>query len=151
MNSFLMIILAVIAGGLTAIQGAFNANLGKVLAHPLQATLISFVVGTLGTLVTLALMRAGLPSVSRLAGIPPYLFLGGLFGALFITATIFFIPKIGVASMLVAALLGQMLISLVLDHFGMFGVPVHSATLQRFAGVGFVILGLYLLTRPGVN
>lgn len=151
MNTFLMITLAIIAGGLTALQGAFNANLGKTLSHPLQATLISFTVGTLGTLATLALLRAGLPSLSRLAGIPPYLFLGGLFGALFITATILFIPKIGVASMLVAALLGQMLISLGIDHFGLFGVPVHTASLQRFAGVGFVILGLFLLTRPGVN
>jgi len=151
MNRLLIVLLAVGAGGLTAIQGAFNANLGRVLSHPLQATLISFCVGTLGTLGAITLLRAGLPNFARLQGVPPYLFLGGLFGALFVTATVLFIPKIGVASMLVAALLGQMLISLVLDHVGLFGVPVHAASLPRIAGALFVLLGLYLLTRPNIT
>jgi len=151
MNVLLILLLAIAAGGLTALQGAFNANLGKLLSHPLQATLISFGVGTLGTLAAIALTGAGFPAPGRLAAIPPYLFLGGLFGALFITATILFIPKIGVASMLVAALLGQMLVSLVLDHFGLFGLPVHPATLQRFSGVALVLLGLYLLSTPAAR
>lgn len=151
MPKWIMLLLAITAGGLTAVQGAFNANLGKLLNHPLQATLISFMVGTFGTLVVILLLRAGLPPLSLLAGIPPYLFLGGLFGALFITTTVLFIPKIGVASMLVAALLGQMLISLFLDHYGLFGLPVHAASLQRFAGVGLVIIGLYLLTHSGLR
>jgi len=151
MNKLLILTLAIIAGGLTAIQGAFNANLGKLLNHPLQATLISFFVGTFGTLCAIVLLRAGLPPLARLTTIPPYLFLGGLFGALFITASILFIPKIGVASMLVAALLGQMLVSLVLDHYGLFGLPVHPASALRVAGVGLVMLGLYLLSRPGIS
>ncbi len=151
MNILVILLLAIVAGGLTAVQGAFNANLGKLLSHPLQATLISFGVGTLGTLATITLTGAGLPAAGRLSVIPPYLFLGGLFGALFITATILFIPKIGVASMLVAALLGQMLVSLVLDHYGLFGLPVHPATLHRFAGVVLVLLGLYLLSAPAAN
>jgi len=150
-SKLIMLLLAIAAGGLTAVQGAFNANLGKLLSHPLQATLISFMVGTFGTLAAIALLRVGVPPLARLSGIPPYLFLGGLFGALFVTATVLFIPKIGVASMLVAALLGQMLISLFLDHYGFFGLPVHAASLQRFAGVGLVVLGLYLLTRPGIS
>jgi len=150
MNRLLIIMLAIGAGGLTAIQGAFNAKLGRLLSHPLQATLISFCVGTLGTLGAIAMLRAGYPSLARLQGIPPYLFLGGLFGALFVTSTVLFIPKIGVASMLVAALLGQILISLCLDHFGLFGVPVQTASLQRIAGALFVLLGLYLLTRPNL-
>jgi len=149
MNTLIILVLAIIAGGLTAVQGAFNANLGKLLEHPLQATLISFTIGTCGCLAAMLLLKAGLPPLARLSSIPPYLFLGGLFGALFITATVLFIPKIGVASMLIAALLGQMLISLVLDHFGWFGLPVHSISIQRLAGVSLVIIGLYLLTyRP---
>ena len=146
MNTLLILLLAILAGGLTALQGAFNANLGKLLTHPLQATLISFTVGTCGCLAAIMALKAGLPPLARLAMVPPYLFFGGLFGALFITATVLFIPKIGVASMLVATLLGQMLISLFLDHYGLFGLPVTAASFQRITGVALVIVGLYLVT-----
>ena len=80
-SKLIMLLLAIAAGGLTAVQGAFNANLGKLLSHPLQATLISFMVGTFGTLAAIALLRVGVPPLARLSGIPPYLFLGGLFGS----------------------------------------------------------------------
>jgi len=38
-----------------------------------------------------------------------------------------------------------MLGSLAFDHFGLFGVPQHSASLVRLAGVAFLILGVVLI------
>jgi bacterial/archaeal transporter family-2 protein len=143
-----MIVLAILAGGLTAVQGAFNAQLGRLLSHPLQATLISFAVGTLGAIVACLLLGTGFPTPAKLLAVPPWLLVGGLFGALFITATILFIPHIGVASMLVAALFGQILISLALDHAGLTGGAAVPLSATRILGALFVLAGLYLLTRP---
>jgi bacterial/archaeal transporter family-2 protein len=143
-----MIALAILAGGLTAVQGAFNAQLGRLLSHPLQATLISFAVGTLGAFAACLLLGTGFPTPTKLLAVPPWLLVGGLFGALFITATILFIPQIGVASMLVAALFGQILVSLALDHAGLTGGTAVPLSATRILGAMFVLAGLYLLTRP---
>jgi len=150
MSRGLMIALAVLAGGLTAVQGAFNAQLGRLLSHPLQATLVSFSVGTLAVIVACLLLGAGFPAPATLLAVPPWLLIGGLFGALFVTATVLFIPHIGVASMLVAALFGQMLVSLALDHAGLYGGGAIALSPVRIAGALFVLAGLYLLTRPVV-
>jgi len=151
MRHGMMIMLAVFAGGLTAVQGAFNAQLGKLLSHPLQATLVSFSVGTGGVIIACLVLGAGFPAPATLLAVPPWLLIGGLFGALFVTATVLFIPHIGVASMLVAALLGQMLVSLALDHAGLYGgAPIVIST-QRVVGVLLVVAGLYLLTRPVIG
>jgi transporter family-2 protein len=143
-----MIVLAIVAGGLTAVQGAFNAQLGRLLNHPLQATLISFTVGTLGVIGASLVLGTGFPAPASLLAVPPWLLIGGLFGALFVTATILFIPHIGVASMMVAALFGQILVSLVLDRAGLHGGAALPLTAPRIIGALLVLAGLYLLTRP---
>jgi len=148
MQKGVMLALAIAAGGLTAVQGAFNARLGALLSHPLQATLVSFSVGTCGVVVACLVLRTGFPAPATLLGVPPWLLVGGLFGALFVTATVLFIPHIGVASMLVAALLGQMLVSLALDHAGVYGGASIPLTPARITGALLVLAGLYLLTRP---
>jgi transporter family-2 protein len=42
---------------------------------------------------------------------------------------------------------GQLIISLVLDHFGAFGVPRSPVNLGRIAGVALVIAGVILVRR----
>ena len=44
----LLIVIALVVGGMLALQGMINAQLGKSLAHPLQASFVSFSVGVVG-------------------------------------------------------------------------------------------------------
>lgn len=143
----MIITYAIIAGCLVSVQGAVNSQLGTLLSHPLQAAFISFLVGTLGLWIMVLLLNESLPQLSQLKTIPIKLYVGGLLGAVFITSTIVLIPKIGVANMLIAALIGQIIGSLVLDHFGLFGVPQKAIELSRIAGAGCVILGLYIINK----
>ena len=69
----------------------------------------------------------------------------GLLGALFVAASTFAIAKIGAAVFFAALFLGQLLVSLVRDHFGLLGLPVEPTTLVRIAGVGFIFVGLLVL------
>ncbi|WP_126453229.1 DMT family transporter [Sulfuriflexus mobilis] len=147
MGMGMIISFAIVAGGLVAIQGAVNSQLGTLLSHPLQAAFISFLVGTLGLWIMVLILNESLPQLSQLKAIPIKLYVGGLLGAAFITATIVLIPKIGVANMLIAALIGQILGSLVLDHFGLFGVPQKPIEISRMAGAGCVVLGLYFINK----
>lgn len=147
MTRLIMVLLTVLVGCLVALQGAINSQLGKELSHPLQAAFISFLAGTLVLALALAFSKFGFPTFGQLTSVHPKLLIGGVFGAIFVTTTILFIPKIGVANVLIAAVTGQMLLSLILDHFGMFGLNKQPATIARISGVMFVVLGLYLVNK----
>lgn len=147
MTKIIMVLLTVLVGCLVAVQGAINAQLGKELTHPLQAAFISFLAGTLVLALALAFAKFGFPTLNQLTSVHPKLLIGGVFGAIFVTSTILFIPKIGVANVLIAAVTGQMFLSLILDHFGLFGLDKQPASLARISGVLLVIVGLALVTK----
>jgi len=147
MNKLIIVFLVMVVGSLIAWQGAINAQLGKMLSHPLQAAFVSFLGGTFALLVALFLMRIGLPSFQAVKGVPPYLLIGGLLGAVFVTSVIFFVPKIGVANVLIAAVAGQLVLSLIIDNYGLLGVPKQPISVTRIAGTLLVIGGLFLVNK----
>jgi len=76
-----------------------------------------------------------------------FMYFGGILGVTFITANIIFIPKIGVVLMLLAALFGQLIVSIVFDHNGYFDVPQKSIDVNRIMGLFCVIFGLYFMQK----
>lgn len=145
MKTFWFIALAFLVGGLLPIQGGFNARMGQLLAHPLQSSLISFAVGTLFLALCLVLPGIGLPGWGEIREIPWYLLTGGFMGAIFVTLVLLLIPRIGVANVVVASLAGQLLVSMLLDHFGWLGVPPHPLGIPRMLGGFCLLLGVFLV------
>ena len=143
----LFIAAALAAGALMPIQGSLNAQLGKLLPHPLQSSLTNFFVGSLVLALMLVVIRAPWPTTGALTAISPHLFLGGVLGAIFVSIVLILIPRIGVLNVLAAALVGQLLISILIDHFGLFGVPVQPVSLSRVAGALSLAAGLALIQR----
>ena len=68
-------------------------------------------------------------------------------GANYIVVLIVLAPRLGAATMIGAVMTGQMLTSLIVDHFGLIGYPVHPASGWRFVGAGLLLLGLGLIQR----
>jgi len=64
-----------------------------------------------------------------------------------LAAPIYLVPKIGTTSTLIAIVLGQSLIALVIDHFGLFASPKIEINLARGIGVLLVAGGAYLVGR----
>jgi bacterial/archaeal transporter family-2 protein len=137
--------IAFIVGGLLPIQGAINARLGQILHHPLQASLVSFGVGTGFLACCLWLTGIGFFSLGVAKEVPWYLFSGGLMGAVFVSVVLVLVPRIGIANVLVAALVGQLFISMLVDHFGWLGVPIHSLGISRIFGGLFLLVGVVLV------
>jgi transporter family-2 protein len=142
-NSMLLIALAV--GGLLALQGMTNAQLGKVLSHPLQASLISFSVALIFLAILMLFYGIKVPTLQALGEIPWYLYTGGLLGLIYVTTALVLIPRAGVANVILAIFVGQMLISICADHFGWFNTPVRSVDISRAAGCILLLGGLYLI------
>lgn len=135
------------AGMLIPYQAAINGLLSSHLEHPLQASLFNFIGGALFLSLLLLLIQPALPAFDTLRRIPWYLFAGGVLGVLFVTASLLAVPRIGGTAFLALMLTGQMMGALILDHFGLFEVPVQPVTVSRIAGVMLLGLGVYLVQR----
>ena len=149
MRNLIFLLLALCVGGLLPVQGAINAHLGKSLNHPLQATFISFFGAILFLIILLVALNPPLPSVSQLKSTPAFYFTGGIYGVIFVTTILMLAPRIGIANTLVATIIGQLIISVILDHFGVFGLLRHPVNGFRLLGCVGLMISLYLIQKSG--
>jgi transporter family-2 protein len=146
MKYWFFVIAACIVGGLAPVQGSLNAQMGRLLGHPLKGTLMNFAVGGM-VLCTILAASVGFPSREDLGKAPWYLYSAGFIGVLFVTTLLALIPKIGALKVLAAIVVGQLLVSAVIDHFGLLHVPVVALGPNRIAGMLLLMAGLYLIQR----
>lgn len=140
-----LLLLAVIAGAVVPFQSAINANLARGLGHPLWATLASLLVSIVVLLPIMLAMRLPLPSLAFITRAPLWMWAGGAFGVCFISLALMLLPKLGASGFIALALAGQVVASLVLDHFGLFGLMERQMTLPRVFGAVLLIAGVVLI------
>jgi transporter family-2 protein len=139
--------LGITAGLGLALQVGMNAQLRKDLQSANAAALISFLVGTCALVVLLLVMRPPMPGRDTLAAVPLWAWFGGLFGAFYVSISTIVATELGAASLLALALVGQLGMALLVDHFGWLGLPVNPISWTRLAGVGLLVGGMWLVTR----
>ncbi|MGF0239390.1 DMT family transporter [Rhodococcus sp. IEGM1300] len=140
-----LLLLAVFAGAVVPFQSAINANLGRGLGHPLWATLASLMVSIVVLLPVMLALRLPLPSLAFITKAPLWMWAGGAFGVCFISLALMLLPKLGASGFIALALAGQVAASLMLDHFGLFGLVERQMTLPRVAGAVLLIAGVALI------
>ena len=140
-----LLILALVAGAVVPFQSAINANLTRGLGHPLWATFASLVVSILVLLPIMLALRLPLPSLAFISKAPLWMWAGGAFGVCFISLALVLLPKLGASGFIALALAGQVVASLVLDHFGWFGLVEREMTLPRVVGAVLLIAGVVLI------
>jgi bacterial/archaeal transporter family-2 protein len=144
---WILILVAIMLGMAMPVQTGVNMQLRQYVGHPILAALGSFCAGTLSLLIYILIIRPPLPSLNVLTQIPIWGWAGGLLGATYITLVVILAPKLGSTSLVVAVVAGQMIMSLILDHYGLMGFPVHPINLLRLLGVLLLILGVVLIQR----
>jgi transporter family-2 protein len=141
-SSWALVALMVGAGALIAFQSPINASLARNVGV-FEAALVSFVIGA-GLLLLLVLLL-GKGDLRAVARVPAWQLAGGALGAAYITTIIVVVPRIGVASLMVTALAGQLATALLIDQMGWFGVQPHPLDVRRVAGLAFLFLAILLL------
>ena len=138
--------LALFAGILMAVQAPTNAILGKASGSPVVAAFLSFIVGSvaLGAIVVASSGRLFAP---ELKSVPWYAWLGGFYGAFFVGIAAFGAPRVGVGPLLTAAIAGQLLGAIVLDHYGLLGLTRQPVSIEKIGGVVLVLLGAWMVRR----
>ncbi len=141
----LFLILALIGGSAATVQTVINAQLRNWVGHPVFASFVSFFVGALVLLLFILMGRLPLPPLADLQKAPWWVWIGGALGAFYIWSTVIAAPRLGATVLMGAVVAGQMLISLVLDHYGLLGLERQPFNVWRALGILCLFLGVALI------
>lgn len=139
-------LLAVIAGAALMIRIPLSNGVTEV-SSPIWASAASFVIGAVVMVATLLVMKHPLPSMQSLSTVPPYAWLSGVAGALYVTLAILIGPKIGAVNLVALVIVGQFITSILVDHYGLAGYAQQELNLGRIAGAILLIAGVVLIKR----
>lgn len=127
-------------------QAAVNSQLAHAIgANSVMAALISFSCGTV-VLLAMALAKGGVDGLGAtlvaLPSQPAWKLLGGFLGAAFVFGTVFLAPRIGLLTLVVLVIAGQLLSSIAIDHFGLINMATRKVSAVRLAGALIVVVGV---------
>jgi len=91
------------------------------------------------------ILKTSMPAGESVSRALWWIWTGGIIGAIFVVSTIILAPRLGAAAMVAWIVAGQMIASLVLDHFGLIGYPIHPIGGVRVLGIGMLLGGVILI------
>src|SRR5829696_8029125 len=145
MESVLLIILIGLAGGVAVgIQGPLASMISQRLGT-LESVFIVHLGGALIALFPLLFLGGG--KLAQWRQLPWYTFMAGVFGLVVISAISYMIPRVGVAAAIITIVAGQLLVSTLLDHFGLLGSMHRPLDLTRALGLAVVLVGVWLTVK----
>lgn len=144
----LLAILVFIAGGGIAMQALVNARLSLIVGGPLVVNAINFVIGASAACLVLLLSRAPVPSLAQLGQSSWWMYTGGLFGVLLVGISMVAVAKLGAGLLTALIVAGQLIIAVLADHYGWFGLKQQPVDLWRVLGILMLLGGAWLIQRP---
>jgi transporter family-2 protein len=143
--------MALIAGAVLPFQSTSNAAIGRALGHPLWAALTSLLISAVVVTATLLVLKVQTPDIGRALRSAWWVWGGGVLGAIYIASAAVLTPKLGASGFVVLVVAGQIIASLLMDHFGLLGLAEKPLTLLKLAGVGLILGGVFLVQSPSAN
>lgn len=145
MESIFLIILVGLAGGVAVgLQSPLASMLSQRLGM-IESVFIVHIGGAIVSLIPLLIYGGGRLGLWRSA--PWYALGAGVFGMIVIVAISYTIPRVGVAAAITTVVAGQILMSAILDHFGLLGAAVRPLDFPRLLGLAVVMLGVWLTVK----
>jgi len=139
-------LVALLTGIAIAVQSTMTSRVGGIIGDIRTGILTNTMGGiAAGSLMLFWLLREG-PEVWK---VPPVVIgvtaLSGILGVLIITGISFSLQRAGVAAGLASVILGQLVISFIVDSLGIGGVEPIPISAARIAGILISAFGVYLL------
>ncbi|WP_185969165.1 DMT family transporter [Aliiglaciecola sp. M165] len=139
-----LFILMLFAGVGIPIMAALNAGLGEHINNPIAAVTLLATVALVSSITILVV--AGKPiDWKQFISAPPLFFVAGILFVFYIGSITHSAPKIGLGNAVLMVLIGQLVCSVIIDHYGLLGVQQLSITLRRLAGLGSLAIGFWLV------
>ncbi|KMO28085.1 hypothetical protein VP06_28700 [Methylobacterium aquaticum] len=136
-----------VAGALQALGNAMNAQLRGHMVNPWLAATVSFLPIVFVFVTLFLVMPTPLPSLDTLGKMPWYAPLGGLAGAVAVFGGLAFIDKVGAGPFNGLTLTANIITSLALDAFGLFGLPAAGFKPLPWLGGLLMAAGVVFIAR----
>ena len=137
---------AVLSGCLSAVVGAILASLGQVIGSAIQATTVLFAIATVVMIVYCCLGGSIVKTRKAFTTSAPWwMWMGGILGAVIVYGNAWLIPLIGVSAFMMALLIGQLLLSLLMERQGWLGAPKKHISWTQYAGIIIMLAGVFMI------
>jgi transporter family-2 protein len=145
---YVLMVITFFVGAILPVQAILNTRLGKQTGGALMGALLSFLTGTICLLLLNFIVngQAVMNLKQTFAG-PWYIWLGGFLGAIFVGYITWVNQQQGVAITFALVVSGQIFISLLIDHYGLFGSAVRTITLEKIIGAALLVTGIILIKK----
>ncbi|EFE95984.1 DMT family transporter [Serratia odorifera] len=139
-------VIAFAAGLGITLQTTLNSQLAQGLGgDSVTAALFSFAAGAF-SLGVYSLLRGGsFTSLTAIPSQPLWSLTGGLIGACALFSYVVLAPKIGFSALLGLAIVGQLISSQMIDHFGLLGAIRRPVSLLKLGGMLVMLTGLVIM------
>jgi transporter family-2 protein len=138
------IVLTLLVGGLVAFQPPANALLARHVGD-LGATFTSVTISWLAV-AAVFVIAGDFGAMKGLSEFRPEYLLGGVAGAAVVFISIITVRSLGAAGVAAALVAGQLIISAIIDRYGLLGIDEIGLTATRLAGIGLLVAGTILVT-----
>lgn len=145
MDSILLIILIGLAGGIAVGLQSPMASMITQRLGVFESVFIIHIGGALLALIPILIYSGG--KLGQWRSVPWYALGAGVFGLIVIGAISYMIPRVGVAAAIVTVVAGQLLVSTILDHFGLLGAMGRPLDGTRAIGLAVVLVGVWLTVK----
>jgi len=139
---YIAYIFALFAGVALSFEGAIYGELGKNIGK-LETSFYNFFVGTI--ILGLLWIFFGKGKISHVVEAPKWTLLGGVLGVVYLTAIVISVPYVGVGITMVAVIIGQLLMSMVIEHYGWLGSKKTKINKEKIFAVISMVIALILV------
>ena len=140
---FMLIVLG--AGCILPLQAGINGKLGRAINNPVAAAFISFITGSVILGLYLMATRQNPFDFSGTTGAPWWIWTGGLLGAFFVSVATALVPRLGATLSFSLVIAGQLIVSIIIDKYGLFGITASDISIKKIIGISLVIAGVLLI------
>ena len=145
MTTFLALVLLAIVGGVAVVlqaqfMGVMDQQLGTI-----ESVFITYGSGGLLVGLMMLLLRGG--NLAEWRSVPPYILATGILGLIIVSTIGYVTPRLGLVTAFTVLIATQFVLGGIIDHFGWFGAEIRPLDGTKLAGVGVLLLGIWLVMR----
>jgi len=138
--------IAFFLGVLMSIYLPMNSSVSRYVGSPITAN-VTFFLTALLTSILIFLLNGQFDTLNKIKEVPAYLYLTGLISAFMILGTTFLIPHLSARRFFILLISGQIIMAIVVSHFGILESPKDPISMKKLIGASIVIMGAYISTN----
>jgi Uncharacterized protein conserved in bacteria len=139
---YLSYLLALLAGTALSFESAIYGQLGETVGQ-LETSFYNFFMGSI--ILGILWLFFGKGKLSYAIEAPKWSLLGGILGGIYLTSIVITVPYVGVGITMVTVIVGQLLMSMIIEHYGWLGTPPTPVNKEKIFAVLSMVIALILI------